>query len=168
MAKKRDRSPTDRAVWLTAEQQRAWLAFMRVQLRMEYEMNRQLQADSGLSLSDYHVLVALSDNPGGMRVGDLAAHIGWERSRVSHQLRRMEQRGLTLRQAGAEDARTTNVVLTKQGRAAIEDAAPAHVDLVRRLFFDALPDPLLGPFTTALEHIHVNLNLNSSLPPAPH
>ncbi|MGU3499407.1 MarR family winged helix-turn-helix transcriptional regulator [Mycobacterium sp. C31M] len=141
---------------------------MRVQLRMNYEMNRQLQADSGLSLSDYDVLVALSARDDtGMRVGDLAAQIGWERSRVSHQLRRMEQRGLTRRESGTEDGRTTNVVLTVAGRRAIEEAAPAHVDLVRRLFFDALPDNLLAPFTTAMEHIHVNLNLNSSLPPAP-
>lgn len=140
---------------------------MRVQLRMDYEMNRQLQADAGLSLSDYHVLVALSANPDGMRVGDLAAHIGWERSRLSHQLRRMEQRGLTAREAGAGDGRTTNVVLTAAGRTAIEEAAPAHVDLVRRLFFDALPDTLLAPLTAAMEHVHVNLNLNSSLPPAP-
>ena len=168
MAKKRDTSRTEKSVWLTPEQQRGWLAYMRVQLRMNYEMNRQLQADSGLSLSDYDVLVALSARDDtGMRVGDLAAQIGWERSRVSHQLRRMEHRGLTRRESGTEDGRTTNVVLTAAGRRAIKEAAPAHVDLVRRLFFDALPDNLLGPFTTAMEHIHVNLNLNSSLPPAP-
>lgn len=141
---------------------------MRVQLRMNYEMNRQLQADSKLSLADYDVLVALSGNRDrAMRVSDLAAQIGWERSRLSHQLRRMEERGLTERRPSAEDGRTSNVVLTEQGHDAIVEAAPAHVDLVRRLFFDALPDNLLGPFTAALEHIHVNLNLNSSLPPAP-
>ncbi|MCF6389078.1 MarR family winged helix-turn-helix transcriptional regulator [Mycobacterium sp. MBM] len=141
---------------------------MRVQLRMNYEMNRQLQADSQLSLADYDVLVALSGNRDrAMRVSDLAAQIGWERSRLSHQLRRMEQRGLTERRPSVEDGRTSNVVLTEQGHAAIVEAAPAHVDLVRRLFFDPLPANLLGPFTTALEHIHVNLNLNSSLPPAP-
>lgn len=141
---------------------------MRVQLRMNYEMNRQLQADSKLSLSDYDVLVALSGNRDQtMRISDLAAQIGWERSRLSHQLRRMEERGLTERRPSTEDGRTSNVVLTEQGRAAIAEAAPAHVDLVRRLFFDPLPDNLLAPLTAALEHIHVNLNLNSSLPPAP-
>ncbi|WP_165605567.1 MarR family winged helix-turn-helix transcriptional regulator [Mycolicibacterium mucogenicum] len=140
---------------------------MRVQLRMNYEMNRQLQADSGLSLADYDVLVALSDNDAGMRVSDLAAQIGWERSRLSHQLRRMEERGLTERRPSLEDGRTSNVVLTANGRRAITEAAPGHVDLVRALFFDPLPDNLLGPFTAALEHIHVNLDHNSSLPPAP-
>ncbi|MCV7203375.1 MarR family transcriptional regulator [Mycolicibacterium peregrinum] len=141
---------------------------MRVQLRMSYEMNRQLQADSCLSLADYDVLVALSNvGDDGMRVSDLAAQIGWERSRLSHQLRRMEQRGLTERRASVEDGRTTNVILTEMGQQAIEEAAPGHVDLVRRLFFDPLPENLLAPFTAALEHIHVNLDHNSSLPPAP-
>ena len=154
--------------WLTPKQQRAWVAYMRVQLRMNYEINRQLQADSGLSLADYDVLVALSgDNEAGLRVSDLAAEIGWERSRLSHQLRRMEERGLAERRPSAEDGRTSNVVLTANGRRAITDAAPGHVDLVRALFFDPLPDNLLGPFTAALEHIHVNLDHNSSLPPAP-
>jgi DNA-binding MarR family transcriptional regulator len=164
--KVRDTSP--KGTWLTPKQQRAWVAYMRVQLRMNYEMNRQLQAESGLSLSDYDVLVALSgDRDEGMRVSDLAAQIGWERSRLSHQLRRMEERGLTERRPSAEDGRTTNVVLTPSGRQAIDEAAPGHVELVRRLFFDALPENLLAPFTAALEHIHVNLNHNSSLPPAP-
>ena len=66
-----------------------------------------------------------------------------------------------------EDGRTTNVILTENGRQAIGEAAPGHVDLVRRLFFDPLPENLLAPFTAALEHIHVNLDHNSSLPPAP-
>jgi DNA-binding MarR family transcriptional regulator len=79
----------------------------------------------------------------------------------------MEERGLTERRPSADDGRITNVMLTPNGRQAIEEAAPRHVDLVRRLFFDPLPDNLLAPFTAALEHIHVNLNHNSSLPPAP-
>ncbi len=169
MPKKRDTSPKQE--WLTPKQQRAWVAYMRVQLRMSYEMNRQLQADSNLSLADYDVLVALSGaKDEGMRVSDLAAQIGWERSRLSHQLRRMEERGLAERRPSADDGRITKVVLTPpNGRQAIEEAAPPrHVDLVRRLFFDPLPDNLLAPpFTAALEHIHVNLNHNSSLPPAP-
>jgi DNA-binding MarR family transcriptional regulator len=154
--------------WLTPAQSRAWLAFMRVQLRMNYEMNRQLQADAGLSLSDYDVLAALSRAPDGcMQVSDLATEIAWERSRVSHQLRRMGERGLTERRPSTVDGRATDALLTKKGRDAISQAAPAHVDLVRRLFFDPLPVELLAPLTAALEHIHVNLNLNSSLPPVP-
>ncbi len=141
---------------------------MRVQLRMSYEMNRQLQADSNLTLADYDVLVALSGAKNeAMRVSALAATIGWERSRLSHQLRRMEERGLAERRPSVDDGRITLVVLTPNGHRAIEEAAPRHVDLVRRLFFDPLPDNLLAPFTAALEHIHVNLDHNSSLPPTP-
>src|SRR6201998_3120630 len=76
-------------------QQRAWLAYIRVQLRLTYEMNRQLQADSDLSLADYDVLNALRYAPGGrMRVTALAARISWERSRLSHHVRRLQSRGL--------------------------------------------------------------------------
>ena len=141
---------------------------MRVQLRMSYEMNRQLQADSGLSLADYDVLVVLSGvGDEGIRLSAVAAQIGWERSRLSHQLRRMEERGLTERHTCPDDGRATNVALTAKGRRAIVEAAPGHVDLVRGLFFDPLPEHLLESFTEALERIHVNLDLNSSIPPAP-
>jgi DNA-binding MarR family transcriptional regulator len=164
---KRDsRRPSD--AWLTARQSRAWIAYMKVQLRMSYEMNRQLQADSGLSLSDYDVLVALGGAPQGrMQVAELAAQIGWERSRVSHHLRRMGERELVERRTSAADARATDITLTDQGRQALDSAAPGHVALVRRLFFDPLPDELIAPLTAALEHINVNLNLNGSLPSAP-
>lgn len=141
---------------------------MRVQMRLNYEMNRQLQSDSDLSLADYHVLNALTDAPGGrLQVSDLAALIGWERSRASHQLRRLCERGLAERIRSEDDARATDATLTKAGREAINQAAPGHVDLVRRMFFDPLPDELLAPLTEALEYIHVNINFNSSLPPAP-
>src|SRR6476469_10525273 len=80
---------------LAADQQRAWLAYMRVQLRLTYEMNRQLQSDSDLSLPDYDVLTALSVADGGlMPITVLAAQIGWERSRVSHHVQRMAKRDL--------------------------------------------------------------------------
>ena len=57
--------------------------------------------------------------------------------------------------------------LTAAGREAITQAAPGHVELVQRLFFDAIPEELVAPLTAALEHVNVNLNLNSSLPPIP-
>ncbi|WP_242453386.1 MarR family winged helix-turn-helix transcriptional regulator [Mycolicibacterium sp. P9-64] len=154
--------------WLSAPELRAWRAFMAVQMRMNYEMNRQLQGDSDLSLADYHVLTALTDAPGGrLQVSDLAALIGWERSRASHQLRRLCERGLAERIPSQADGRATDATLTKAGRDAIDAAAAGHVALVRRMFFDPLPDDLVAPLTAALEHIRVNINFNSSLPPAP-
>jgi DNA-binding MarR family transcriptional regulator len=154
--------------WLSPSQQRAWVAYMRVQLRMNYEINRQLQRDSELSLADYHVLNALSNAPDHtLQVTDLAALIGWERSRASHQLRRLCERGLTERVQSQDDGRATDAVLTKQGISAMVAAAPGHVALVRKLFFDPLPDDLVPAFTAALEHIQASLDLNSSLPSMP-
>lgn len=162
------RRTTPHEPWLSPAQQQAWRAFMRVQMRMNYEMNRQLQSDSDLSLADYHVLNALTSAPDGrLQVSDLAALIGWERSRASHQLRRLCERGLAERVRSEGDGRATDAILTRAGRAAIDAAAPGHVAFVRRLFFDPLPDELLAPLTAALEHVHIHLNFNSSLPPAP-
>ena len=153
---------------LSAPQLRAWRAFMRVQMRMNYEMNRQLRSDNDLSLADYHVLNTLTDAPDGrLQVSDLAVRIGWERTRASHQLRRLCERGLAERVKSQDDGRATDATLTPAGREAIEAAVPGHVDLVRRLFFESLPDELLAPLTAALEHIQVNTNFNGSLPPAP-
>jgi DNA-binding MarR family transcriptional regulator len=162
------RRKTAQQPWLSAAQLRAWLAFMSVQMRMNYAMNRELQRNSDLSLADYHVLNALTASPGGrLQISDLAALIGWERSRASHQLRRLCERGLAERVPSKDDGRATDATLTKAGREAIEAAAPGHVTLVRELFFDPLPDELLAPLTAALEHVRVNINFNSSLPPAP-
>jgi DNA-binding MarR family transcriptional regulator len=114
------------------------------------------------------VLNALSNAPDHRpQVTDLAAHIGWERSRLSHHLRRLCARGLAERVQSQDDGRATDAVLTEKGMNAVVDATPGHAALVRRLFFDALPDELLPPFNAALEHIEASLNLESSLPPFP-
>src|SRR4051812_24527093 len=126
---------------LSPDQQEAWFAWMRVTLRLTYEMNHQLQDAGDVSLSDYHVLNALADAPSGrLQVTALAARISWERSRLSHQVRRMESRGLLRRETSTEDGRVTEAVLTPAGSAALLDATPVHAELVRRLFFDGL-DP---------------------------
>jgi DNA-binding MarR family transcriptional regulator len=154
--------------WLSPAQHRAWVAYMRVQLRMNYEINRQLQRDSGLSLADYHVMNALSSaRYHKMQVTDLAVLIGWERSRLSHHLRRLSERGLTKRIQSADDGRATDAVLTNKGINAMVEAGPGHAMLVKKLFFEPLPDELVAPFTAALEHIQASLDLNSLLPPVP-
>jgi DNA-binding MarR family transcriptional regulator len=152
--------------WLDGDQQRAWLAYIRVQLRLAYEMNRQLLADGGMSLPDYDVLTALSAAAGGrMRITVLAAQIGWERSRVSHHVRRMTARGLVTCGLSAADRRVTEVALTARGRQALAAAAPGHVDLVRRLFFGGLPAGLVRPLSEALESVYANIISQGSLPP---
>jgi DNA-binding MarR family transcriptional regulator len=158
--------PAPAGGWLDGEQQRAWLAYIRVQLRLAYEMNRQLLADSDMSLPDYDVLTALSVADGEtMQITVLAAQIGWERSRVSHHVRRMSARGLVTCDLSAADRRVTEVTLTAQGRQALAAAAPGHVDLVRRLFFDGLPAGLMGPLSEALESVYANIIKRGSLPP---
>src|SRR6201984_2288767 len=151
-------SPEPGDGWLDWDQERAWLAYVRVQLRLAYEMNRQLLADSGMSLPDYDVLTALSVAGGGrMQITVLAAQIGWERSRVSHHVRRMSARGLVTCGPSAADRRGTEVTLTDRGRQALREAAPGHAELVRRLFFGGLPAGLVGPLSQALESVYANI-----------
>ena len=108
-------------------------------------------------MSDYEVLVHLTDDPAGrIRVTELAGLLQWERSRVSHHVTRMERRGMVEREACADDGRGAFVAITPAGRTAIEQAAPGHAQLVRGLVFDVLTagdvrsletviDKLLGP-----------------------
>src|SRR3984957_9720021 len=144
--------PVPAGGWLDGDQQQAWLAYIRVQLRLAYEMNRQLLADSGMSLPDYDVLTGLSVAEGGrMSITVLAAQIGWGRSRGSPHGGRMSARRLVTCGPPAADRRVTEVTLTARGWQAQQDAAPGHVDLVRRLFFGGLPEDLVAPLGEALE-----------------
>jgi len=152
------------SIWRDGEQ-RAWLAWNRVQLRLSYEVNRRLQAESDLSAADYDVLTELIESPGErLPISVLANQIGWERSRVSHHTRRMAQRGLVSLDPAPHDRRVTEVSLTPAGLAALEAAAPGHVDLVHDLFFDGLPGELRAPFTAALERIYANVLARGTLP----
>lgn len=150
---------------LTVEQQETWFAYMRVLLRLTYEMNAQLQADSQLSLPDFDVLNALGDSPGGrLQLSTLAIRLGWERSRLSHHLRRMSGRGLVERRPSTTDRRATEAVLTETGRVALMEAAPAHARFVRTMFFDALEPELLAPLRSALERVHEQVLTHGTLP----
>jgi DNA-binding MarR family transcriptional regulator len=166
MSRNGNAAPVPAGGWLSGDEQRAWLAYIRIQLRLTYEMNRQLLADNALSLPDYDVLTALSvADDGRMPITVLAAQIGWERSRVSHHVRRMSTRGLVNCAPSAADKRVTEVTLTDGGRHVLEQAAPGHVDLVRNLFFDGLPTELVGPLTEALESVYANIIKQGTLPP---
>jgi DNA-binding MarR family transcriptional regulator len=127
--------------WLTAQEQHLWRGWLKLNAEFASTLQRELQQDAGLSMQDYEVLVHLTDNPDGrVRVTELAGLLQWERSRVSHHIKRMEHRRLVKRAECSEDGRGAFVVLTPQGRAAIEEAAPSHVMTVRRLMFDALSE----------------------------
>jgi len=134
--------------WLTEEEQRAWRGLLRMTSQLNARMNRQLLQDYGVSLADYDVLVVLSEAPEGrLRVFEVADALAWEQSRVSHQLARMQRRGLVAREGCASDARGAFAVLVEAGRAAIERAAPAHVETVRQLVFDGLTHDQLVALT---------------------
>jgi len=123
--------------WLDDREQCAWRSFLRMHAELEARLGRELPA--GLTLAEFGVLVALSDVPAGrLRAYELGAALQWEKSRVSHQVRRMEQRGLVAREECPSDGRGAFAVLTPAGGRALEEAAPAHVETVRRLFFDVL------------------------------
>ena len=126
--------------WLTDREQQVWRSLLQLTTRLPAHLNRQLVADSGLTLADMDVLVGLADAPDGrVRVTELSRTLGWERSRLSLQVARMEQGGLVRREACEDDGRGAYVAITDSGRSLLQSAAPAHVALVRRLVVDALP-----------------------------
>ncbi|MFF0078313.1 MarR family winged helix-turn-helix transcriptional regulator [Streptomyces canus] len=123
--------------WLTPEEQRAWRGFVRLHERLGGRLGRLLQSESNVSPADFAVLVHLTDTPEGrQRYQDLARALEWEKSRMSHHIARMAGRGMVVREDCIEDARGAFVVITDVGRAAIEAAAPRHVEAVRELFLD--------------------------------
>jgi DNA-binding MarR family transcriptional regulator len=127
--------------WLTEKQQRVWREWLAVNAQLPATLHKQLQEDSGLSLPDFDVLVQLTDTrEGKVRIVPLANALGWERSRLSHHVKRMEGRGLVEREECPDDGRGAFVVLTPTGRGAIEGAAPQHARTVRELVFDALTE----------------------------
>jgi DNA-binding MarR family transcriptional regulator len=144
--------------WLTADEQRAWRAYLRAGSLLTARLNRLLQADCGLSLPEYEVLVQLSEAPRGqLRPFQLGLALDWEQSRLSHMLSRMSRRGFVVRQDCAGDRRGANVVLTAAGRAAIESAAPGHVAAVRRLVFDQMDSEQAVAFGQVFEAILAGL-----------
>jgi len=114
-----------------------WRNYVALTGRLQAVMNRQLQQDHELSLADYTVLVALEERP-GCRISELGDRLGWEQSRLSHQLTRMRTRGLVERVGADDDRRAATVELTKQGAAALRVAAPQHAELVRAVVFDGM------------------------------
>ena len=158
--------------WLTPEQQRVWRDYLQVARLLPAQLGRELP---GLSIPEYEVLVHLSEAPcGRLRPFQLAEATHWEQSRLSHQLTRMQRRGLIAREECEKDARGAFVVLTDAGRNAIESAAPVHAAGVLRLVFDQLSDEELAAFgqacakiRQALEALPLKTDLPYPAPPCP-
>jgi DNA-binding MarR family transcriptional regulator len=126
---------------LDEDEMRAWRGWLVMSDRLRSQIARDLQSDSGLSDADYMVLVELSEAADHrVRMTDLAARLDWSKSRLSHQVGRMEARGLLRREECPSDGRGAFAVLDDRGLAEIQEAAPMHVASVRRHLIDLL-DP---------------------------
>lgn len=128
----------------TKQELAAWRAFIETTEQLRSVLAARLQAECGLSPGDYAVLLALQEaDAHRLRSSVLAATIGWERSRLSHHLGRMERRGLIERQECSTDSRGAEIVLTPPGLDAFRSATVPHLRAIRELFVDALtPDQL--------------------------
>jgi DNA-binding MarR family transcriptional regulator len=144
--------------WLSPTELRSWRSLMELLARLPAALEVQLQRDSQLSLLEYYVLAGLSDAPDHrMRLSRLAALADSELSRLSHLVTRLERRGLVRREPDETDGRYTNAVLTQGGIAYLAQAAPAHVEEVRRLVFDVLDESDLAVLDSITERVNQQL-----------
>jgi DNA-binding MarR family transcriptional regulator len=140
--------------WLAPREDRAWRAFRHVHHQLALRLSRHLLEDSGLTEADYEILAVLSGHPAGhMPAQELGAVVQWEKSRLSHQVRRMQERGLIAREPNPADGRSAMICLLPAGRRAIEGAAPQHVHNVRRHFIDLFTPAELDTFTALNERV---------------
>lgn len=140
--------------WLTSGEQDVWMALAGVMIKLPAALDTQLQRDAGLSHFEYLVLAALSEAPDRLlRMSRLAEFAKGSLSRLSHVVKRLEQRGWVRREACPSDGRYTNAILTDDGYAKVVASAPGHVETVRSLVFDALGDEQLGQLRSACHEI---------------
>ena len=150
--------PMSGADWLSEREERAWRSLQFMQMRLTAELARQVAENSALSYADYVVLVALTGEADGrMRALELARSIGWEQSRLSHHAARMVERGLVMKERCDSDRRGAYIVVTEEGRRQLADAAPGHVDAVRRLFVDRTSDDELDVLARVSERVLAGL-----------
>ena len=129
----------DATPWLDADEQRAWRAWLYSWMLLDDRLDRELTRQTGISHAYYEILVQLSETEGRqLRMSELAERCLSSRSRLSHAVSRLEERGWVRRQVCAEDGRGQLAVLTDEGFAALEAAAPVHVESVRTHLFDQL------------------------------
>lgn len=140
--------------WLNDGEQEVWRAFITATEGLTEHFDRQLQRDAGMPYTYYEILVALSEAPDRtLRMSTLAGARGSSRSRLSHAVARLEEVGWVKRRTCPTDKRGSFAMLTDEGFAALEAAAPGHVSAVREKLFDVLtPEQLatLGQISKAI------------------
>ena len=123
--------------WLDADQQRDWRAFIEGSIRLIDMLDARLRERHELTLAEFEILVRLSEAPGrSMRMAELADLAYYSRSRLSHRVRRLEDRHLVRRKTATDDGRGVVAVLTDTGFALLERAAPDNLRTVREHFVD--------------------------------
>ncbi|MBK9740598.1 MAG: MarR family transcriptional regulator [Actinobacteria bacterium] len=145
--------------WLTEEEQKSWRAWLAASLLLNDRLSRELQERHGITIADYEILVRLSEQPDRrMRMSELATATLSSRSRLSHQIDRMEKGGLIERQECADDRRGSFAALTPQGWDALVAAAPDHVDGVRAHLVDQLSARDFAALGKACQHVADHLH----------
>jgi DNA-binding MarR family transcriptional regulator len=140
--------------WLDPEQQATWRVFNGMMARLRWALEGQLQRDAGLSFLEYHALARLSEDPEHtMRMSELAWVTDASLSRLSHLIKRLEQRQLVRREPDPEDGRYTKAILTPAGLDLLVASAPAHAEKVRELVFDDLTPAEVRALRSASEKI---------------
>lgn len=145
---------TDEPRWLNDGEMRAWRAYVIASELLRKQLNRELQDQHGMALADYEVLVRLSEGDGGrMRMAQLASGVASSKSRLSHQIARMEAAGLVRRAECDDDARGVFAEITEAGRARLRETAPTHVTGVREHLIDLLDDNDQQALATIFEKV---------------
>jgi DNA-binding MarR family transcriptional regulator len=144
--------------WLTQREMRAWRAYVIGSELLRKQLNRELQDGHAMALADYEVLVRLSEHEGRrMRMAQLAAEVASSKSRLSHQISRLEAAGLVRRVECGDDARGVFAELTDAGMSQLRTMAPTHVDGVRSHLIDLLTpedqEALANIFERVLTHL---------------
>ena len=140
--------------WLTAAELDSWLSLVRLMTWLPWSIDQQLQRDSNLRMVEYQVLAMLSERPEyRMRMSSLAEVTNASLSRLSHLVKRLEERGLVRREPDPADGRFTNAILTDQGFQVLAAAAPGHVAHVRSLVIDVLSPEQLRRLGQAADRI---------------
>jgi len=133
------RSPAPQVRWLNDREQAAWRAYIEAATSLIDSLDRQLQLDAGMPHAYYEILVRLSESPGHrLRMSELAAATRSSRSRLSHAVARLEQRGWVQRREYSDDRRGQVAALTDSGMQVLINAAPGHVGQVRAALVDVL------------------------------
>lgn len=142
----------------TKTQLRVWRDFIETSEALRSTLASRMQNASKLSLADYQVLLTLSEAESSrLRSSELAARVGWERSRLSHHLGRMERRGLIRREPCPDDSRGAEVVLTEAGQSAFKNGSRPHLEDVQELFVGALSERQLEAVGEAVAAVAANL-----------